>query len=75
MRELHLKQSGFTYSACGPFGKYHEGTQKFRQTVNLRHLYWNELSKDFFAHDAAYSENKHLTNRTVVDKILEDRVW
>ena len=75
IRELHLKQPGFTYSACGPFGKHREGTQKFRQTVNLRHLYWNESSKDFFAHDAAYSESKHLANRTLVDKILEDRAW
>ena len=24
MPELHLKQPGFTYSACGPFTKHHE---------------------------------------------------
>ena len=36
--ELHLKQPGFTYSACGPFTKHREITQKFRETVNLKHL-------------------------------------
>ena len=34
MPELHLKQPGFTYSACGPFTKYHERIQKFRKTDN-----------------------------------------
>ena len=30
MPELHLKQAGFTYSACGQFTKYRERIQKFR---------------------------------------------
>ena len=42
MSELHLKQPRFTYSACGPFTKYHEGIQKFRDTGNLKHFYRNE---------------------------------
>ena len=29
MPELHLKQSGFSYSACGPFTKNKEQIQKF----------------------------------------------
>ena len=29
--EMHLKQPGFTYSACGPFTKNKEGIQKFRE--------------------------------------------
>ena len=29
MPEMHLKQPGFTYSACGPFTKNKEITQKF----------------------------------------------
>ena len=36
--ELHLKQPGFTYSACGPFTKHRERVQKFRETGNLRPL-------------------------------------
>ena len=45
MPELHLKQPGFTYSACGPFSKHHERIQKFRETGNLKHLNRNELDK------------------------------
>ena len=33
--EMHLKQPGFTYSACGPFTKIKEGTQKFKQTGDI----------------------------------------
>ena len=42
MPELHLKQPGFTYSACGPFTKHHERIKKFRETGNLKDLYRNE---------------------------------
>ena len=28
MTELHLKQSGFTYSSCGPFTKHRERIKK-----------------------------------------------
>ena len=73
MPELHLKQPGFTYSACGPFTKHRERIQKFRETGNLKHLYRNELDKACFAHDAAYSESKDLAKRTISDKILKDR--
>ena len=41
MTELHLKQPGFTYSACRPFTKHRERIQKFRETGNLKHLYRN----------------------------------
>ena len=51
MPELHLKQPGFTYSACGPFTKHCGRIQKFREG-NLKHLYRNELDKACFAHDA-----------------------
>ena len=73
--ELHLKQPGFTYSACGPFTKHREITQKFRETVNLKHLSWNELDKACFAHDAAYSVSKNLVKRTISEKILKDRAY
>ena len=32
MPEMHLKQPGFTYSACGPFTKNKEKIEKFMQT-------------------------------------------
>ena len=34
MHELHLKQPGFTYSACGPFNKNKERIEQFMQTGN-----------------------------------------
>ena len=30
--EMHLRQQGFTYSACGPFTKNKERIQKFKET-------------------------------------------
>ena len=37
MRELHLWQPGFTYSACGQFTKHRERIKKFRETGNLKY--------------------------------------
>ena len=75
MPELHSKQLGFTYSACGPFTKHRERIRKFRETGNLKDLYRNELDKACFAHDAAYSDSKDLAKRTISDKILKDRAY
>ena len=63
MPELHLKQPGFIYSACGPFTKHRERIQKFRKTGNSKYLYRNELDKTCFAHDAAYSDSKDLAKK------------
>ena len=54
MPELHLRPPGFTYSVCGPFTKYCERIQKFREIGNFKHLCRNELDKVCFARDAAY---------------------
>ena len=35
MPEIHLKQPGFTYSACGPFTKNKERIQKFKETQTI----------------------------------------
>ena len=32
MPQMHLKQPGFTYSACGPFNRNKERIEKFMQT-------------------------------------------
>ena len=34
--------------------------QNFKETGNLKHLYRNELDKDCFVHNAAYSDGKDL---------------
>ena len=39
MPEIHLKQQGFTYSACGPFTKNRERFQKFKETVDTSYIY------------------------------------
>ena len=39
MSEKHLRQPGFTYSACGPFTKNKERIQKFKETGNSRYIY------------------------------------
>ena len=47
MSELHVKQPGFTYSACGQFTKHREIIQKFKETGNLKNLCRNELDKTY----------------------------
>ena len=54
--EMHLKQPGFTYSACGPFTRNKRRTEKFMQTGNTDFIYINELDKACFQHNMAYSK-------------------
>ena len=49
--EMHLKQPGFTYSACGPFTKNKERIQKFKETGDTSYISKNELDKSCFQHD------------------------
>ena len=39
MSEMHLRQPGFMYSACGPFNKNKERIQKFKETEGSRYIY------------------------------------
>ena len=75
MPEMHLKQPGFTYSACGPFTKNKERIQKFKETGNTSHIYKNELDKACFQHDMVYGDFKDLKRRTASDKILRDKAF
>ena len=72
MPEMHLKQPGFAYSACGPFNKNKETIEKFMQTGNTDIIYKNELDQACFQHDMAYGKSKHLIKRTQSDKVLKD---
>ena len=60
MPETHLKQLGFTYSACGPF------TQNKERIV---------LDKACFQHDMAYGNFKDLARRTASDKVLRNKAF
>ena len=71
--EMHLKQPGFTDSACRPFTKNKKRIQKFKGTGDTSFIYKNELDKACFQHDMAYGDFKDLARRTASDKILKDK--
>ena len=48
MPEMHLKQPGFTYSACGPFTKNKERIKKFKEIGDTSYIYKNQLDKACF---------------------------
>ena len=73
MPEMHLKQPGFTYSACGSFTKNKERIQRFIQTGNINHIYRNDLDKACFQHDMTYGRYKDLPKKTESDKVLKDQ--
>ena len=75
MPEMHLKQPGFTYSACGPFTKNKKRIEKFMQTGNTDFIYKNELDKVCFQHDMAYGKSKDLIKRTQSDKVLREEAF
>ena len=75
MREMHLKQPVFTYSACGSFTKNKERIQKLKETGDTSYIYKNELDKACFQHDMAYGDFKDLKRRTVCDKVLRDKAF
>ena len=75
MPEMHLKQLGFTYSACGPFTKNRKRIEKFMQTGNTDFIYKNKLDKACFQHDMAYGKTKDLVKRTQSDKVLKDKAF
>ena len=73
--EMHLKQPGFNYSACGPFTKNKERIQKLKKAGDTKYIYRNELDKACFQHDRAYGDFKDLAKRTVSDKVLIDKAF
>ena len=54
--EMHLRQPGFTYGACGPFTKNKKRIQKFKEIKDSRYIYQNELDKVSFQHDMTYGD-------------------
>ena len=66
MPEMHLKQPGFTYSACNSFTKNEERSQKSMQTGDTRYIYRNNLRKTLV---------KDLVKRIESDKALKDKVF
>ena len=75
MPEMHLKEPGFTYSACGPFSKKKERIEISIQTGNTDFIYKIELDKACFQHDMAYGKSKDLVRKTQSDKVLRDKAF
>ena len=73
MPEMHLKELGFTYNACGSFTKNKERIQKFKETGDSIYNYKNEL--EHFQHDISYGDFKDLTRRTSADKVLRNKTF
>ena len=74
MPERHLRETGFTCSACGPFTKSKKRIPKFKERRDLQYTYQNEPHNACFQHDMAYGF-KDLTRTTVSDKILCDKAF
>ena len=75
MPEMHLKQSGFTNTACGSCAEKKERIEKFVQIENTDFNYRNELDKACFQHDKAYDKSKDLAKRTQSDEVLRDKAF
>ena len=69
IHELHLRQPGFSCSACVPFTKHCEEIEKFRETGISQNLYRNELDKACVAFDKAYSDNWDLAKRNILKSL------
>ena len=74
-KEMYLKQSGFTYSAYGPFTKNKERLEKFMQTRNTNFIDKDEIDKACFEPDMANGKSKDLVKRTKSDTVLKDKAF
>ena len=72
---MNLRQPRFTYSACGSFTKNKDRLKKFKETVDSKYIYHNELDKACFQHDIAYGGFKDLRRRTVADEVFRDKAF
>ena len=61
MPEMHLKQLGFSYSACDSFTKNKERIQEFIETRNTNYIYKIDLDKARFQHGTAHGKYENLT--------------
>ena len=75
MPEIHLRQPGTIYSACGPFTRNKERIENFMQTGNTDLIYKNEFDKACFQHEMTYGKSKDLAKRTESDKYLRDKAF
>ena len=75
MPEMHLKETGFTYSACGPFTKNKQRIQKFMPARDTNYIPNKKRDKACFQHYKAYGDLKDLQRRTQSDKVLKYKAF
>ena len=75
MPEMHLKELGFTYRACGSFTKNKKRIQRFKEIGDTKYIYRNELDKACFQRGMAYGDFKDLAQRTASDKVLKNKAF
>ena len=67
--EMHLKQPGFSWCACGSFTTSKERIERFLQKGNADYTCKDDFDKACFQHKA-YGKYKDLDKRTQSDKFL-----
>ena len=70
MPELHLKQQGFTYSACSSFIRNKKKIGNFMQTGITDFIYGNEIDKACFQRNMTHGKSKNLAKKIQSDKVL-----
>ena len=75
MSEMHFKQPGFTYSACGQLTKNKGRIKKSKEPGDTSYIYKDKLDKACFQHDMAYGDFKDLERRTASDKVFRDKAF
>ena len=71
---MHLRQPRFLYSTYRPFIKNTERIQTFKETVDSRYIYQNEINKDCFQHHMANGDFKNLPRKTT-SEVLRDKAF
>ena len=74
MLEMHLRQPGFTDSACEHSLKIKK-IKKFKETVDSWYIYENKLDKACSQHDMAYADLKDLNRKTAADKVFHVKAF
>ena len=70
---MHLRQPGFTYSACETFTKNKARIRKKQKKPgDSRYICQKKLDKACFQHDMTYGDFKDLKRGTIADKVLQN---
>ena len=72
---MHLRQPGFTCSACVSFTNNKESINKFKETRDSRYIHQNELDRACPQHDTAWGYFEDLKRRTFAAKVSCDKAF